>query len=79
MYDADPEFRAAVNASTPDLLQLRIESPQAVGVRLEEQLLALMTQPQHVAENGAAHVSASSLQQPEAVPAPEVGQAVTDK
>ena len=49
MYDADEEFRAAVNQSMPDLPMLRLAGSDQVGARLEEELLQLVTsarQPQ---------------------------------
>jgi hypothetical protein len=73
MYDADEEFREAVNAAAPDLAALRLEGSGEVGRRLEEQLLELVgaARQQGAAAAAAAAAapeaaSASGQQQPEA-------------
>jgi len=42
MYDADEEFRAAVNDAMPDLAMLRLSGSEEVGRRLEQGLLELV-------------------------------------
>ncbi|KAI8463970.1 MAG: ferredoxin-dependent bilin reductase-domain-containing protein [Monoraphidium minutum] len=46
VYDADPEFREAANEAMPELATLRLAGPGPVGVRLQEQMLALIGAPQ---------------------------------
>lgn len=42
MYDADEEFRTAINESIPDLPLLRLTGSAEIGARLEEEFLQLM-------------------------------------
>lgn len=42
MYDADEEFRAAVDQSMPDLPMLRLGGSEEVGARLEAGLLEMV-------------------------------------
>lgn len=64
MYDADEEFRQASNEAMPDLAELRMQGSEAVGKRLQEQLLAMM---------GASQQQQSQQQQQEQQQAAEEG------
>jgi hypothetical protein len=62
LYDTDPEFRAGIDASMPDVAALRRSEPGAVGARLEAELLALLREANGGEDIVAAPAAASAVE-----------------